>query len=107
LAALLLEGMRIKDEANESSLPHHSKSALHRLEMLPKEIIEAKKEREELPSLPHDNFYRLIDEGFEYFRNGDFPLARDKWEKAIEIRPDDRALRFNLKKLEEMENQSG
>jgi hypothetical protein len=75
--------------------------------VLPKEIIEAKKEREESPSPPRNDFYRLIDEGFEYFRKGDFPLARDRWEKAVDIRPDDRALRFNLKKLEEMENQSG
>ena len=47
----------------------------------------------------------MIDEGFEYFRKGDFSLARERWEKAVNIRPDDRALRFNLKKLEEMENQ--
>ncbi len=107
LAALLLEGMRLKDEANESSLPPPSTSALHRLEVLPEEIIEAKKGREESPSLPQDDFYQLIDEGFEYFRKGDFPRARDRWEKAVDIRPDDRALRFNLKKLEEMENQSG
>lgn len=107
LAALLLEGMRIKDEANESSLPPRSRSALHRLEVLPEEIIEAKKEREQSPSPPHGEFYKLIDEGFEYFRKGDFSLARDRWEKAVDIRPNDRALRFNLKKLKEMEKQSG
>ena len=51
-------------------------------------------------------FYRLVDEGFDYHRTGNLGKARKSWEKALELRPDDRAVRFNLSKLVEKEAES-
>ena len=50
-----------------------------------------------------EQYYTLVDEGFNYFWGGNYPSARQSWEKALEIRPNDRTVLFNLKKLAEKE----
>lgn len=54
------------------------------------------------PSLEKE-FYRLVDEGYDSYRTGDLDGARKRWEKALELRPDDGAVQFNLSKLAERE----
>jgi CheY-like chemotaxis protein len=136
LGALLLEGMRLKDETNalqsigeteddinlsvpgssktkstndpnESSLPPDTTDASQRTGVPGEDMAEAKEGQRGSPAFRHNEFYQLIDEGFDFFKVGDFPAARKRWEKALELQPDDQTVRFNLKKLEEKEQESG
>ena len=60
-------------------------------------------EPEQPSSLSDKNFYRFVDQGFDCYKTGDLQEARECWEKALELRPDDRSVQFNLKKLAEKE----
>ena len=133
LAALILEGMRLKDEkeaerktrAQEQDMaeitdqPEEDKNQRELAEPVVQTVTAITKEgpaddpsdkmtetkEEGLASLSEKEFYRLVDEGFDRFKMGDLPGARKKWEQALELRPDDRGIQFNLKKLAEKENE--
>jgi hypothetical protein len=51
------------------------------------------------------DFYRLMDDGFGFYRCGDLKAARERWEKAAKLKPHDRAVQFNLRKLAETEKE--
>ena len=53
-----------------------------------------------------EKYYALVDDGFNHFRGGNYPSARQSWEMALEIKPDDRTVLFNLKKLAEKEQEA-
>jgi hypothetical protein len=61
----------------------------------------AENEAKQPSSLSDKNFYRFVDQGFDCYKTGDLQEARECWEKALELRPDDRSVQFNLKKLVE------
>lgn len=60
-------------------------------------------EPEQPSSLADKDFYEYIDQGFDCYKTGDLQEARECWEKALELRPDDRSVQFNLNKLAEQE----
>jgi len=149
LAALILEGMRLKDEreaaqktrAEELEIPvqvsgyqeerknrgEMGKSVFPTSAATTKQCLADKAKRtsvgtaliqdssdkvtktkkEGLPSPSEKKFYRLVDEGFDLFKMGDLLGARTKWEQALNLRPHDRGIQFNLKKLAERENELG
>ncbi len=47
-------------------------------------------------------FYKHLDKGWEFFRKSDYKKALQEWEKAYELDPEDRVVRFNLKKIKEL-----
>ena len=47
-------------------------------------------------------FYKHLDKGWEFFRKSDYKKALQEWEKAHELDPEDRVVRFNLKKIKEL-----
>jgi CheY-like chemotaxis protein len=149
LGALILEGMRRKDEAEatekwggeefetvsgEAGLPETARAEASKESLLhppaqpvPGQILggafkatgqvisltEEGGEMEGVEESPQESaasssseFYRLVDEGFDRYRKGELEAARECWEKALELRPDDKAVRFNLGKLTEKEKQS-
>jgi DNA-binding NarL/FixJ family response regulator len=46
----------------------------------------------------------LIDEGFSAMRDGDYATARLRWERVLELEPDNRTVQSNLRRLEEKED---
>jgi CheY-like chemotaxis protein len=147
LAALILEGMRLKDEREAATkerrdggkIPWKSPEASQmrtdsggkdasRLQSTKREnqrgesfglkttdavitleqdsfgrVGIAGKEEGDSPLSSEKEFYRLVDEGYDSYRTGDLDGARKRWEKALELRPDDGAVQFNLSKLAERE----
>jgi CheY-like chemotaxis protein len=147
LAALILEGMRLKDERDAvkkgerkerkivpeastsgekiipasddiplgSQTPGATPEQDHGDELRTADVVisweqtssgkenPAENESEEPSSLADKDFYRFVDEGFDCYKTGDFQEARECWEKALELRPDDRNVQFNLNKLAEKE----
>jgi DNA-binding response OmpR family regulator len=123
LAALILEGVRLKDEAasarkrrprrpgkapgiggaaNESLGPRSDGARERANPATEKHPVSSSGEREsEAAAAAH--FYRLMDDGFGFYRGGDLRAARERWEKAALLRPHDRAVQFNLRKLAEKE----
>lgn len=141
LAALILEGMRLKDEAeafeqsrgeghrtsfdeavcsetgltdgaNEAQLPAQpampakplSGKALGTVKASDRHVAKAEGTEEASPSSSDSEFYRLVDDAFDFYRMGDLPGARERWQKALVLRPDNRGIKFNLEKLSEKEN---
>jgi hypothetical protein len=125
LAALLLEGMRRKDEAaaprkrrkKRGTVMFGMEQAANQSPVLEMESVQqganpgdgkpsAGMEDPQGPGPSQDgNFYRLLDEGFLFYRRGELQAARERWEKALGLRPHDRAVQFNLKKLAEKEKE--
>ncbi|MEJ2428344.1 MAG: response regulator [Deltaproteobacteria bacterium] len=134
LAALILEGMRLKDEKEaarktgvaeqgmvfdfiehpegDKNQREPAKPVVHTSTAVTEESPaddpsgkKTKTKEEGLASLSDKEFYRFVDEGFDHFKMGDLLGARKKWEQALELRPDDRGIQFNLKKLAEKENE--
>ena len=147
LAALILEGMRLKDESDaakkgerkgrkivpeaatfgEKIIPANDNAPLgsqtpgataeqgHGDEVETADVVisleqssagKAKPTANETgqPSfLSDEDFYRYVDQGFDCYKTGDLQEARACWEKALELRPDDRSVQFNLNKLAEQE----
>ena len=50
--------------------------------------------------VPTAAIVHLIDQGFAALRAGDIPLARQRWTEALAQDPENRSLRFNLRKLD-------
>ena len=111
IAALILEGMRLKDEAasarkreprktgmapgigvaaNESLVPQ-SEPAQHGAAPASDKPAVNTGGQGGAGTLSGGDFYRLVDEGFVLYRGGDLPAARERWEKALVLRPHDRA----------------
>lgn len=95
LTELVLESMRVKDERAEE---------LRKRRETQKELVVG----EDAPpmSVASMDFYQMIDDGFEAYRRGDLKAARRFWEEAHELRPDDRAVLFNLRRLDQKERSS-
>jgi DNA-binding response OmpR family regulator len=125
LAALILEGMRLKDEAastrkraprkagltpgiggvaNESLSPRSDGTGVGATRGT-EEYAASSGGKEGSEASSAGNFYRLMDEGFGFYRCGDLKVARERWEKAANLRPHDRAVQFNLRKLAEKEKE--
>ncbi|MEA1995523.1 MAG: DUF4388 domain-containing protein [Campylobacterota bacterium] len=73
-----------------------------------KKKVERKEEaisREQV-SMPKESnkkmFYEHLDEGWKFFRKSDYERALQEWEIAYGLNPDDKAIRFNLKKIKEL-----
>jgi CheY-like chemotaxis protein len=81
---LIMEGLRIADEASRTS---HDKVA-------PIEEISEETRKE---------FFEHFDQGFRFLKENKYNKARKEWEKALEIQPDNDMVKFNLKKLAERE----
>lgn len=125
LAALILEGMRLKDEAASARRREPKKGrmlvgmggAANESHQPPSEPVQQGAGlghgRREMSAegqggaepLSDGDFYRLVDEGFVFYRSGDLRAARERWEKALGLRPHDRAVQFNLSKLAEKEKE--
>ena len=123
LAALILEGMRLKDEAASTrkrgfrkagltpgtrgvanqSLGSRSDAAGEGATRGPEKHAVSSGAEEGSGASSERNFYRLMDDGFGFYRRGDLKAARERWEKAAVLRPHDRAVQFNLRKLAEKE----
>jgi DNA-binding response OmpR family regulator len=123
LAALILEGVRLKDEAasarkrgprktgkapeiggaaNESVGPRSDDAREGVNPVTEKPSVRSSGDKgSEASAAGH--FYRLMDEGFGFYRGGDLRAARERWERAALLRPHDRAVQFNLRKLAEKE----
>ncbi len=54
-----------------------------------------------------DPFHRHVDEGFARLSERDWQGAREHWLEALKIRPDDRRLRANLRRLEKIVSRNG
>jgi DNA-binding response OmpR family regulator len=125
LAALILEGMRRKDEAastrkraltnagptsrigaaaNESLSPRSDGGGEGTIRRAAEHAVSSGGEEGSKASSEGD-FYRLMDDGFGFYRGGDLKAARERWEKAAKLRPHDRAVQFNLRKLAEKEKE--
>lgn len=50
-------------------------------------------------------FHMLLDKGFEYLRQKDWKGAKESWQKARAIRPGDKRLQVNLRRLDKIMNQ--
>jgi DNA-binding response OmpR family regulator len=125
LAALILEGMRLKDEAastrkrafkkagltpgiggvaNESLTPPSDGIGEGAIRATEESAVSFGGEKGSDASSKGD-FYRLMDDGFGFYRCGDLKAARERWEKAARLKPHDRAVQFNLRKLAEKEKE--
>jgi len=125
LAALILEGMRLKDEAASTrkrapkkarltpgiggvaneSLGFQSDATGAGATRGAKRSAGNSGGEEGSEASSEGDFYRLIDDGFGFYRCGDLKAARERWEKAAKLKPHDRAVQFNLKKLAETEKE--
>jgi DNA-binding NarL/FixJ family response regulator len=107
---LLIEGMRIDDELRaglrKSSIPPPRASAV------PSPVNGAAtpaktwddvvaRVRKPSPSRESD-VMSLIDRGFEALKDRDYDLARQVWEQALGLDPENRLLELNLRKLERL-----
>jgi CheY-like chemotaxis protein len=81
---LIMEGLRIADEASRTS--HET--------VAPTEEISEEIRKE---------FFEHFDQGFRFLKENKYNKARKEWEKALEIQPDNDMVKFNLKKLAERE----
>jgi len=125
LAALILEGMRLKDEAastrrrafrkaglspgiggvaNETLTPRSDRTGAGATRSTEESAVSSGG-REGREGSSVGDFYRLMDEGFDFYRCGDLRAARERWEKAATLRPHDRAVQFNLRKLAQKEKE--
>ena len=125
LAALILEGMRLKDEAastrkralskarltptiggvaDESRSPQSDGAREGATRGTDKHSVSSGGEAGSEAASEGD-FYTLMDDGFGFYRCGDLKAARERWEKAVKLRPHDRAVQFNLRKLAEKEKE--
>jgi CheY-like chemotaxis protein len=125
LAALILEGMRLKDEAastrkralrkagltpavggaaNESLSPRSDSNEVRTM-WGTEQSAASSIEGEGSEASSELEFYRLVDDGFGFYRGGDLKAARERWEQAAKLKPHDRAVQFNLRKLAEKEKE--
>lgn len=125
LAALILEGMRLKDEAASArkgglrragvapgiggaanqSLGPRSDGARERATRGTEKHSVSSGGKKYSEASSDGNFYRLMDDGFGFYRRGELRAARERWERAAVLRPHDRAVQFNLRKLAEKEKE--
>jgi CheY-like chemotaxis protein len=125
LPALLLEGMRRKDEAAAARKRRKRKgTAMFGMGQTANQSLVLETEPAQQGANPggensasgtvaprgpgpsqDGDFYGLLDEGFLFYRRGELQAARERWEKALGLRPHDRAVQFNLKKLAEKEQE--
>lgn len=100
---LLLEGMRLQDEGALGAVEAPAPAPSHRRDKRPTQESSRTHDASEAwkrPPGPHE-IARLIDEGFNAMREGDFPTARSKWEEALVLDPDNRMVQLNLRRLEQ------
>ena len=83
---LIMEGLRIADEASRTS---HEGGATEKIS-------------EEV----RKDFFEHFDQGFRFLRENKYGKARKEWEHALEIQPDNEMVKFNLKKLAEREEKA-
>lgn len=86
--------------ADERSLPACDAKRLEKRRSVVKEgstggVVQTKA-RDSRSAVPH----HLIDDGFAAVRSGDLEKAKAIWREALQHDPDNRALQFNLRKLE-------
>jgi CheY-like chemotaxis protein len=84
---LIMEGLRIADEASRTS--HEPGGSV-----------------EEISEEVKKDFFEHFDQGFRFLRENKYNKARKEWEKALEIQPDNEMVKFNLKKLGEREGKA-
>jgi CheY-like chemotaxis protein len=84
---LIMEGLRIADEASRSSLEKAGPA-------------------EEISEEIKKDFFEHFDQGFRFLRENKYGKARKEWERALEIQPDNEMVKFNLRKLSEREEKA-
>ncbi|MCD6223776.1 MAG: DUF4388 domain-containing protein [Deltaproteobacteria bacterium] len=47
-------------------------------------------------------FYEYVDKGWDFFQQSNYKEALQEWEKAHQLRPDNKLVLFNLKKIREL-----
>lgn len=88
---LLLESARAYDKRRAEK-----KKVERKKEVISREQVGGAKE------LNKKMFYKHLDEGWNFFRKSDYERALQEWEVAYGLDPNDKAVRFNLKKIKEL-----
>ncbi len=87
---LLLESARAYDKRRAEKKVERKKEAISR-----EQVGMAKEPNKKM-------FYEHLDEGWNFFRKSDYERALQEWEVAYQLDPNDKAIRFNLKKIKEL-----
>jgi PAS domain S-box-containing protein len=47
-------------------------------------------------------FYRHLEKGWDWFRGQEYQRALEEWQKAYELKPDNKSIRFNISRLQKL-----
>lgn len=98
---LLLESARVYDKQRaEKERVERKKEKEGEKEIKEKKVI-SRKRVGEVKKSDEKMFYECVDKGWDFFRKSNYKEALQEWEKAYQLRPDNKAILFNLKKIRE------